>query len=111
VGLRKTATKAFTFFEEVPGSLKGHLNQEELVRVSVTALTAGGGLFGLLQALSLSVGSIFPAPSDAALAAALLTAILEILRRLGHGGETSKSPGPPRAARWSAPATDRKDLR
>jgi hypothetical protein len=89
---RALAKKSVRYIEEVPGSLKGHLNREELVRVSLTAVTAGGGLFGLLQAISLSAGTIFPAPTDAALAAAVLTAILEVLRRLGHGNESARTP-------------------
>jgi hypothetical protein len=107
--VRAFARKSVTYLEEVPGSLSGHLNREELVRVSVTALAAGGGLFGLLQALALSAGTIFPAPTDAALAAAVLTAILEVLRRLTHGKGGDKKPEPPRASRWSEATFDRKD--
>ena len=78
------------FLSAVPGSLKNHLNAEELIRIATTALTAGGGVYGVLQAIILGAGTIFPAPGDAALAAALLTTILEVLRRLGHG----TAPGP-----------------
>ena len=81
------------YLDEVPGAIKAHLNTEELVRVAVTSITAGLGLFGTLQALALEVGTIFPAPSDAALAAALLAFILEIRRRLNQGRE------PPRELR------------
>lgn len=73
------------FFAEVPGSLKAHLNTQELVRIAVAALSAGGGAFGVLQALLVHAGTIFPAPLDAALAAFVLTTILETLRRLDHG--------------------------
>ena len=75
------------FLGAAPGALKNHLNRVELVRITVTALMAGGGTLGFLQAIFLNVGTIFPAPSDAALAAAVLTIILESLRRLGHGHE------------------------
>jgi hypothetical protein len=73
------------FFRAAPNTLKDHLNQEELIRIAIASLGAGGGLFGLLHAIVLNIGSIFPAPGDAALAAVILTAILEVLRRLGHG--------------------------
>jgi cobalamin synthase len=73
------------FFTAVPGSLRNHLNAEELYRISVTALSTGGGVFGLLQAVLLGVGNLFPAPTDAALAALVLTTILDSLRRLHHG--------------------------
>jgi hypothetical protein len=73
------------FFSEVPGSLKDHLNTTELIRIAVAALTAGGGVFGLLQAIETNVGLIFPSPADTALASAILTLLLETMRRLGHG--------------------------
>ena len=76
-----------SFFSAVPGTIKSHLNTEELLRIAVTALTAGGGVFGLLEAVMRSAGLIFPAPSDAALAAAVLTMILESHRRLQHGSD------------------------
>ncbi len=72
-------------FRAVPNSLKYHLNQEELIRIAIASLGAGGGLFGLLHAIVLNLGSIFPAPGDAGLAAVMLTTILDVLRRLGHG--------------------------
>jgi hypothetical protein len=98
-----------SFLGAAPGALKDHLNTEELTRITLTALTAGGGTLGLLQLLLASVGTIFPAPTDAALAALILTVILESLRRLGHGQEpvpdgasktkaTRRNPGhPPRS--------------
>jgi hypothetical protein len=73
------------FFGAVPGALKDHLSTEELLRISITALMAGGGILGLLQAVLLNVGAIFPAPTDAALAAVIVTFLLECSRRLGHG--------------------------
>jgi hypothetical protein len=73
------------FFAAVPGSVANHLNTEELIRIALTALTAGGGVLGLFEAVLGSVAVVFPAPADAALAAALLTVILEVCRRLRHG--------------------------
>jgi hypothetical protein len=75
------------FWAAAPGSIKHHLNTEELARITITSLTAGGGLFGLIEALTLNVGSIFPASGDAALATVLLTMLLEAHRRLGQGQE------------------------
>ena len=68
-----------------PERIKNHLNTEELVRIGVAALTAGGGGFSVLEAIQLDVPQIFPAPADTALAAAVLTLILETMRRLDHG--------------------------
>lgn len=82
------------FFGAVPGSLKNHLNSEELVRISIAALTAGGGVFGLLHAIMLGAGSIFLAPNDAAFAATVLAAVLEVFRRLGHGKELTSQTTP-----------------
>jgi hypothetical protein len=76
------------FLGPAPGAIKKHLNTDELTRITLTALTAGAGTVALLQAILANVGSIFPAPTDAALAAVFLTFILEALRRLGHGQES-----------------------
>jgi hypothetical protein len=84
-------SRAGEFLGAVPGSLKNHLNSDELCRIVAAALTAGCGLFGVLQAVAAHVGTIFPAPSDAAFAALVLTTILEAYRRLGHG----ENPTPP----------------
>jgi hypothetical protein len=75
------------FFTAVEGSLKNHLNIEELARIALTALAAGGGVFGLLEALMKQAGVVFPSASDAALAAIVMTVILEGHRRLGQGEE------------------------
>jgi hypothetical protein len=75
------------FLGAAPGALKNHLNTVELTRITLTSLTAAAGTLGLLQAILASIGGIFPAPTDAALAALILTLILESLRRLGHGRE------------------------
>ncbi len=65
------------FLAAVPGSIKNHLNIEELARISIAALTAGGGFFGVLQAVVTGASTIFLSPGDAALAVALLTVVLE----------------------------------
>lgn len=73
------------FFATAPGAIQKHLNVEELTRIVIASVTAGGGLFAILQAVMLHTGTIFPSPPDAALAAAVLTTIVEVHRRLGHG--------------------------
>jgi hypothetical protein len=87
------------FFGPAPATIKKHLNTDELTRITLTALTAGAGTVALLQAILVNVGNIFPAPTDAALAAVVLTFALEALRRLGHGQE----PAPAVAARVRRP--------
>jgi hypothetical protein len=81
------------FLGPAPGAIKKHLNTAELSRITLTALTAGAGTMALLQAILTNVGNIFPAPTDAALAAVVLTLILETLRRLGHGQERAPAVG------------------
>jgi hypothetical protein len=76
------------FLGPAPGAIKKHLNTDELTRITLTAVTAGAGTMALLQAILMNVGSIFPALADAALAAVVLTVLLEALRRLGHGQES-----------------------
>jgi hypothetical protein len=75
------------FFGPAPGAIKDHLNGTELSRITITALMTGGGTLALLQAILMNVSTIFPAPTDAALAAVFVTLIIEALRRLGHGPE------------------------
>src|SRR5262249_44423087 len=72
------------FFGPVPEAIKNHLNTAELLRISITAVVAGGGTLGMLQAILTGVGTIFPAPNDAAAATFVLTLLLESLRRLDH---------------------------
>jgi hypothetical protein len=90
--LRNAYRHLRTFFDEVEDSLKSHLNTKELSRITVTALGAGGGVFALLEAVMRSAGTIFPAPTDAALAATILATILESRRRLKHGSESTSGP-------------------
>jgi hypothetical protein len=80
------------FLEAVPGSIKHHLNIEELARVSIASLAAGGGFFGILQAVVTSASTVFLSPGDAALAVGILTLIIEVHRRLGHGVAPETAP-------------------
>jgi hypothetical protein len=73
------------FMSAVPGSIKHHLNMEELARITVASVTTGGGFFGFLQAVVTSASTLFLSPTDAALVVAILTLVLETHRRLGHG--------------------------
>lgn len=91
VWIRRVIDRLRRFFAEVPGSIQGHLNSEELVRVVVTGLSAGGGALGFLELIRADAGVLFPAPNDAALATAVLTVILEVRRRLTHGADVSKA--------------------
>jgi hypothetical protein len=75
------------YLAEAPDAIKNHLNTTELLRIAVAALTTGGGVFSVLQAIVVNAGTIFPAPADAALATAVFTVILEVNRRLNHGAE------------------------
>jgi hypothetical protein len=75
------------FFGPAPGALQDHLNSVELSRITITALATGGGILALLEAILLNVGTIFPAPADAAVAAVFVALIIEAFRRLGHGLE------------------------
>lgn len=98
-GLSERASKGRRFFHAVPGSPRDHLNAEELVRVALTALTVGGGTFGVHDALLGYLGLTFPAPADAALAVALMTGLLESGRRLSHGDPLPSSRSARRPAR------------
>ena len=69
----------------VPGALRGHLNTEELARVTIAAIAIGGGAFSLLNALAIQAGAILPGPADSALAVVVFSIIAESRRRLGHG--------------------------
>lgn len=90
---KKIYATLVVFFAAVPDALKEHLNTEELGRISLAALAAGGGVFGVLQGVLFNTGTIFPAPADAALAAFLLTTILEVNRRLAQGAEPARPTG------------------
>jgi hypothetical protein len=73
------------FLGQAEQSLQGHLNVSELLRVVVTALLTGAGTLGVLSAIQAAAGTVFPQPADAALAVSVLTAIADVVRRLGQG--------------------------
>ena len=76
------------FLCSVPGSLKNHLSiPEELIRISITAATAGGGFFEVLQAIIPGDGTIFPPQGDSARRRGADGRSWKPLRRLGHGRE------------------------
>ena len=98
-GLSTLVAETLAFFKAAPDSLRDHLNRDEIVRVCLTALTTGGGIYGLLEGIMRSAGHVFPASSDAALAAVVFATILDSRRRLGHGTtpeRTERFPGRPR---------------
>lgn len=79
-----------SFLSEVPGAIKDHLNVAEIERIAWTALTTGGAS-ALLPALLSNVALVVQ-PQDAALATGLVTVIVEVARRLGHGTTLAGSP-------------------
>lgn len=81
------------FFAAAPGAIKAHLNVDEIFRVAVAALLAGGGAYGVLFA-ELSHLPQIVTPADAAAASAVMTAIVEVSRRLGHGADLPTLPAP-----------------
>lgn len=85
-------TRLKSFLSAAPGALKNHLNIDELCRVVVAAVSAGGGVFAIFQAVLSQCGAIFPAPIDAAFAALVMTLILEATRRLDHGSDLQPAP-------------------
>jgi hypothetical protein len=82
------------YFEAAPGALRNHLNAEELARITVTALLAGAVILGILEAILACVGTLFPAPTDAAFAGVIVTFLLDCLRRLDHGRPLSSDAAP-----------------
>lgn len=82
------------FVGPVPGAIAGHVNVPELVRCLVTSVMSGGVTVASLWA----VGAQYPSylsPADVPLAAATITFLGELFRRLGHGTAIAI---PPRAA-------------
>ena len=92
------------FFTDVEGSIKGFLSPEELYRSILTSLGSGtsiGVVMLLLQSLLANAGTIFPNPTVASLATALLTLVLDLLRRQTQGNTPAPAPAAgstPRAA-------------
>lgn len=72
-----------TLVAEAPGAIREHLNVPEIQRVALTAFL-GGGAGAIVPALLSSVVTLV-APQDAALAAALVTLVFDVRRRLGQG--------------------------
>ena len=95
------------FFAKTDGAFKGVLNPEELYRSILTSLGSGttvGIAMVFLQAILSHVGSIFPNPTVASLASALLTLVLDLLRRQNQGTTPSPAPNPqPAHAATSSP--------
>jgi hypothetical protein len=76
------------FFAAVDGSIKGLIVPEELYRAILTSLSSGssaGVVILLIQAVATHASTIFPNATVASLATALLTLILDLLRRQGQG--------------------------
>ena len=66
------------------GSLKGYINTSELARVVLPALLHGG-IIGVLMAIVANASTIFVDPTVAGVVVALVTAIVQVARLLGHG--------------------------
>jgi hypothetical protein len=74
------------FLGSVPGSVKGYLNVQELLRVAVAAAVAGGGAWGAAAAIVADLPQIMT-PQDLGLATSAVMLLVEVLRRLGHGAQ------------------------
>lgn len=77
--------KLFNIFKEVPGSIKGYLNTQELSRVLFLTLAAGGSMNMMLSTIRGSLNQILVNPQNAAWISAVIVAIIEINRRLNQG--------------------------
>lgn len=73
------------YFKAAPGSIKGYVNTNELIRVMFFAIAAGSGSSVILSTLNQSLNTILVRPEDVAISSAVLVAIIEIQRRLQHG--------------------------
>lgn len=83
-----------SFLGEVPGAIRNHVNVQELARVAVAALLAGGGAWGVAAAVATHLPQIVT-PDDLVLATAAVTALSELRRRLGQGAPVPTLPTPP----------------
>lgn len=72
------------FIGQAPDSIKAHINVDEAVRIAITALLAGGGVYGVIFAELAHLPQLVT-PADAAFATAVVTLISETIRRFGHG--------------------------
>ena len=92
-----------SFFAAAPGAIQAHLNVDEIFRIAVTALLAGGGVYGVLFAEVTHLPQIVK-PADVSAATAVLAALSEIYRRLGHGAALPTLPAPPKTvpSQWKS---------
>ena len=84
----KLLRKLGSFFGKVDGSRKGLIVPEELFRAMVSAVGSGtliSLMIALLEMVLSHASLIFPNPAVAGLASALLTLILDLLRRQNQG--------------------------
>ena len=85
------------FLSAVEGSVQGQLNANELFRSIVTSLSAGTGmglLLTILQLILSNVATIFPNPPVATLATALITLVIDLIRRQNQGSTPTPTPAP-----------------
>lgn len=85
------------FLAAVPKASKGILLPEELFRTILTALGSSsimGLLLMALHAVLVNVAVIFPTPIVASLATAILTIVVDQVRRLEHGAAPDPTPTP-----------------
>ena len=83
------------FFAAVPNATKGILLPEELFRTILTALGSSsvmGLLLTALHAVLINVAVIFPSPIVASLATAILTIVVDQVRRLDQGATPAPIP-------------------
>jgi hypothetical protein len=74
------------WFGPAVDSVKGHVNAHELHRSFFLAVATGGGIDGFLLAIQRDLPRWIDRDS-VAIGGAILTLILEVRRRLGHGQE------------------------
>lgn len=72
------------FLGSAPNAVRDHLNVNELVRIVVAAVMAGGGAYEAFVALAGSIPS-WVAPGDVGLATGVLLTLTEVWRRLRQG--------------------------
>jgi hypothetical protein len=85
------------FLAAVPKASKGILLPEELFRTILTAMGSSsvmGLLLLALHAVLINVAVIFPTPIVASLATAILTIVVDQVRRLEHGATPAPIPTP-----------------
>ena len=82
-------SKILAFFGPVSNSIKGVINLEELNRVVLTSGTAGliAAVLGTLAAVQSDLSNIIEVPFLIGPATALLTQLVDLLRRRQHGAD------------------------